>query len=64
MSDTYLTLLPFESTEPVRYNLQDVAKYPKVMNDNTGEVEFNPFESTVYEYLIFYSKIIQIALIW
>jgi len=46
MSDTYLTLLPFESTEPVRYNLQDVAKYPKVMNDKTGEVKFNPFEST------------------
>ena len=42
MSDTYLTLLPFESSESVRYNLQDVAKYPKVMSDTTGEVQFNP----------------------
>jgi len=44
MSDTYLTLVPFEATEPMRYNLPDVAKYPKIMNEDTGEVQFNPFE--------------------
>ena len=29
--------------------ISDVAKYPKVMNDKTGEVQFNPFHSESWE---------------
>jgi len=49
MSDTYLTLVPFEAKEPIRYNLPDVSKYPKIMNDNTGEVQFNPLQAKSWD---------------
>jgi len=44
LSDSVLTLFPYHG-DPFRYNLNDVSKYPKVMNDQTGLVDFNPFKS-------------------
>jgi len=44
MSDSMLTLLPFTG-DPYRYNLADVSTYPKVMDDLTGRIQFNPFQS-------------------
>jgi len=41
-SDSMLTFLPFTG-DPYRYNLADVATYPKVMDDLSGQIQFNPF---------------------
>ena len=43
LSDSVLTLFPYHG-DPFRFNLTDVATYPKVMNDKTGQVHFNPFQ--------------------
>ena len=45
LSDSVLTLFPYHG-DPFRFNLNDVATYPKVMNDKTGQVNFNPFQNT------------------
>jgi len=42
MCDSMLTLFPYVG-DPYRYNLEDVSRYPKIMNDFTGLVDFNPF---------------------
>jgi len=46
MSDSMLTLLPFTG-DPYRYNLAEVSTYPKVMDDLSGRIQFNPFQSVV-----------------
>lgn len=43
MSDSMLTLFPM-SGDPFKYNLADVKTYPKVMNDTSCTVQFNPFQ--------------------
>ena len=43
MSDSILTFLPFTG-DPYRYNLADVATYPKIMDDTSGQIQFNPFQ--------------------
>ena len=45
LSDSFLTLIPFKGDEnvPSRYNLPDVQKYPRIL-DNEGRVNFNPFK--------------------
>ena len=45
LSDSVLTLFPYHG-DPFRFNLTDVASYPKIMNDNTGQVHFNPFQQS------------------
>ena len=45
MSDSTLTLLPLPKGDPFRYNLPDVKTYPKVMNEETNQVIFNPFQN-------------------
>lgn len=44
LADSALTLFPVTG-DPYRYNLADVKTYPKVMNDQTCQVQFNPFVS-------------------
>lgn len=44
LSDSTLTLFPVTG-DPYRYNLADVKTYPKVVNDQTCQVQFNPFVS-------------------
>jgi len=43
LSSTLLTLNPYTEGEKPKYNLQDVATYPRVVGEE-GEVAFNPFK--------------------
>jgi len=43
MSDSILTFLPLNG-DPYRYNLADVSTYPKIMDEMSGQIQFNPFQ--------------------
>jgi len=55
LSDTFLTFIPYFD-EPPKYNLADVATYPRIVDEGEEEVLYNPFKGKLSDEIFKTSK--------